>query len=74
MKFRRKIQNCLFKVKFHTVESLKSGHRCGLKKCPFYGHVCFIQIPYKNEYLAKINQEWVFEVKGFHRVKKGHVE
>ena len=44
------------------------------KKCPLYGDVHFIAIPYKNKYLAKINQEWVFEVNGFHRVKKGHVE
>ena len=44
------------------------------KKCPLYGDVRFIEIPYKNEYLAKINQEWVFEVNGFHKVKKGHVE
>ena len=36
--------------------------------------VHFMKIPYKNEYLVKINQEWVFEVNGFHRVKKGHVE
>ena len=33
-----------------------------------------MKIPYKNEYLVKINQEWVFEVNGFHRAKKGHVE
>ena len=39
-----------------------------------YGDVRFIEIPYKNKYLAKINQEWVFEVNWFHRVKKGHVE
>ena len=44
------------------------------KKCPLYGDVFFIEIPYKNEYLVKINQEWVFEVNGFHRIKKGHVE
>ena len=43
------------------------------KKCPLYRDVRFIEIPYKNKYLAKINQEWVFEVKGFHRVKKGHL-
>ena len=41
-------------------------------ECPLYGDVPFIGIPYKNEYLAKINQEWVFEVNEFHRVKKGH--
>ena len=44
------------------------------KKCPLYGDVRFIEIPYKTEYLAKINQEWVVEVNGFHSVKKGHVE
>ena len=36
--------------------------------------VRFIEIPYKNEYLAKINQKWVFEVNGFHMVKKALVE
>ena len=44
------------------------------KKCPLYGDVLLTEIPYKNEYLAKINQEMVFEVNAFHRVKKGHVE
>ena len=44
------------------------------KKCPLYGDIRFIEIPYKTEYLAKINQEWVIEVNGFHSVKKGHVE
>ena len=44
------------------------------KKCSLYEGVRFIEIPYKNEYFAKINQEWVFEVNGFHWVKKGHVE
>ena len=38
------------------------------KKCPLY------RDSNKNEYLAKINEEWIFEVKGFHRVKKGLVE
>ena len=33
-----------------------------------------LEIPYKNEYLPKINQEWVFEVSRLHWVKKGHVE
>ena len=33
-----------------------------------------MKIPYKNEYLVKIKQEWVFEVNGFHRAKKEHVE
>ena len=36
--------------------------------------VCFIESPYKKEYLAKINQEWVFEVNRFQRVKKGYIE
>ena len=44
------------------------------KKCPLYGDVRFIEIPYKSKYLAEINQEWIFEVNGFHRVKKGQVE
>ena len=44
------------------------------KKCPLYGDVHFIEIPCKNEYLEKINQEWVFEVNGFRRVKSGHIE
>ena len=44
------------------------------KKCPLYGDVCFIEIPYQNEYLVKINQECVFEVNWFHKVKKGHVD
>ena len=29
------------------------------KTCPLYEHVQFVEIPYKNKYLAKINQEWV---------------
>ena len=44
------------------------------KKCPFYGDICFLEIPCKNEYLAKINQERIFEVNRFYRIKKGHVE
>ena len=44
------------------------------KKRLLYGDVRFIEIPYKNGYLAKINLEWVFEINGFHRVKEGHVE
>ena len=44
------------------------------KKCPLYEDVRFIEIPCENEYLAKINQEWAFQVNGFHMVKKGHVE
>ena len=44
-----------------------------IKRTPL-GNVRFIDIPYKNEYLAKIHQEWVFEVNGFHRIKKGDAE
>ena len=44
------------------------------RKCPLYGDVRFIEIPYKNEYLATKNEELVFEVNEFHRIKKGHVE
>ena len=56
------------------LDCIHSGHLWGLKKCLLYGDVRIVEIPYKNEYLAKINQEWVFEVNGFHKVKKGHVE
>ena len=56
------------------LDCIHNGHLWGLKKGLLYGDVRFIEIPYKNEYLAKINQEWVFEVNGFHKVKKGHVE
>ena len=45
----------------------------GAEKSVLYRDVRFIEIPYKNKYLAKINQEWVFQVNGFHRVKEGHV-
>ena len=45
-----------------------------IKRTPLGPEKSFIEIPYKNDYLAKKNQEWVFEVNGFHRVKKGHVE
>ena len=44
------------------------------EKCPLYGDVRIIEVPHKNQYLAKINQEWVFKVNVFHRVKKGHIE
>ena len=45
-----------------------------IKRTPLGPEKSFIEIPYKNDYLAKKNQEWVFEVNGFHRVKKGHIE
>ena len=45
-----------------------------IKRTPLRPEKSFIEIPYKNDYLAKKNQEWIFEVNGFHRVKKGHVE
>ena len=61
-------------IAFYSGISLKLTPLWPEKKCPLYGDVLLIEVPYKNEYLAKINQEMVFEVNAFHRVKKGHVE
>ena len=46
----------------------------GIYECPLYGDVRVIEIPYKNEYLPKINQDYVFKVNGLHRLKKEDVE